>query len=468
MDDKRNSLLTIGLVCAVLLVLGVADLWNSDRVYSEAENRVLASRPAFSWESLFTGEYGDAYEKYMSDQFVGRDKWVGLKTRADIRFRKKEINGVYLGADHYLIGVNDPGEYTEQMENSRVASLTKLVNHWDAKVMLVPTADNILTDKLPAFAPYYDEERLLTKVRNSIGEEHYIDVYHALQEHAQEPIYYRTDHHWTSLGAYYGFLAWADSVGRFPYPYDVNGMKTVSENFQGTLQSRINVDWTKDSIQYFPETEKKAVSVTYDFADTADSLYAPDYLDTKNQYGFFLNDNHAFIEIHTGYNPGKTLFVIKDSYANSLIPLLTAHYENIYVVDLRYFNGKLFQLMEQYEPEQGMDVLVLYDCIHFLEILSIIKEAYYGLFGHSPEYHCGTAEVPFQFSKKIRTELSYRHDGSGPDYFFCGDHEGGLRAGDRAGHRYHDPVSCGARGQRGGRGDRQGTDPYSGRDITGL
>lgn len=367
MDDKRNSLLTIGLVCAVLLVLGVADLWNSDRVYSEAENRVLASRPAFSWESLFTGEYGDAYEKYMSDQFVGRDKWVGLKTRADIRFRKKEINGVYLGADHYLIGVNDPGEYTEQMENSRVASLTKLVNHWDAKVMLVPTADNILTDKLPAFAPYYDEERLLMKVQDSIGEDHYIDVYHALQEHAQEPIYYRTDHHWTSLGAYYGFLVWADSVGRFPYPYDVNGMKTVSENFQGTLQSRINVDWTKDSIQYFPETEKKAVSVTYDFADTADSLYAPDYLDTKNQYGFFLNDNHAFIEIHTGYNPGKTLFVIKDSYANSLIPLLTAHYENIYVVDLRYFNGKLFQLMEQYEPEQGMDVLVLYDCIHFLE-----------------------------------------------------------------------------------------------------
>lgn len=81
-----------------------------------------------------------------------------------------------------------------------MASLTKLVNHWDAKVMLVPTADNILTDKLPAFAPYYDEERLLMKVQDSIGEDHYIDVYHALQEHAQEPIYYRTDHHWTSLG----------------------------------------------------------------------------------------------------------------------------------------------------------------------------------------------------------------------------------------------------------------------------
>lgn len=367
MDDKRNSLLTVGLICAVLLVLGIADLCNDDRLYSETENRALASRPVFSWEELFSGEYGDDYEEYITDQFVGRDKWIGLKTRADILFQKKEINGVYLGTDHYLIGVNDPDKYTEQMENGRIASLKKLVNRWDAKVMLVPTADNILTQKLPDFAPYYQEDRLLEKVREAVGEEHYVDVYHALQEHAEEPIYYRTDHHWTSLGAYYGFMAWAQSVDRYPFPYNTAGMETVSDDFQGTLQSRINLDWTKDSIQYFPETEKKAVSVTYDFEDTSDSLYAPDYLDTKNQYGFFLNDNHAFIEIHTGYNPGKTLFVIKDSYANSMIPLLTTHYETIYVVDLRYFNGKLFQFMEQYEPEQGMDVLVLYDCIHFLE-----------------------------------------------------------------------------------------------------
>ena len=93
MDEKRNALLTVGLVCAVLFVLGVADLCNSDRVYSESENRVLASRPVFSWESLLSGKYGDAYEEYMSDQFTGRDKWVGIKTRADILFRKKEVNG---------------------------------------------------------------------------------------------------------------------------------------------------------------------------------------------------------------------------------------------------------------------------------------------------------------------------------------------------------------------------------------
>ena len=145
-----------------------------------------------------------------------------------------------------------------------MASLTKLVNHWDAKVMLVPTADNILTDKLPAFA--LREERLLTKVRNSIGEEHYRCVSRLCRSMHGSPSIIARGSSLDQSGAYYGFLAWADSVGRFPYPYDVNGMKTVSENFQGTLQSRINVDWTKDSIQYFPETEKKAVSVTYDFA----------------------------------------------------------------------------------------------------------------------------------------------------------------------------------------------------------
>lgn len=88
-DDKRNALLTVGLICAVLFILGIADLCNSDRIYSETENRVLASRPTFSWESLLSGEYGDDYEEYMSDQFVGRDKWVGIKTARIFCFRKR-------------------------------------------------------------------------------------------------------------------------------------------------------------------------------------------------------------------------------------------------------------------------------------------------------------------------------------------------------------------------------------------
>ena len=179
MDDKRNALLTVGLICAVLFVLGIADLCNSDRIYSETENRVLASRPTFSWESLLSGEYGDDYEEYMSDQFVGRDKWVGIKTLADILFQKKEINGVYLGADRYLIGVNDPEKYTEQMEDSRIASLKKLVNRWDAKVMLVPTADNILTDnsKVPKHGSGVGVINVHSRIQLMFGEQYGLEIY---------------------------------------------------------------------------------------------------------------------------------------------------------------------------------------------------------------------------------------------------------------------------------------------------
>ncbi len=367
MDEKKNAIFTFGIIGAIILVFTVVDFFNAPRKFSDTENRILAAKPEFSREELFYGEYTSDYEEYVTDQFVSRDKWIGIKTETDIALQKKEINGVYLGEDGYLIEMHDPADYPAELETEKLASLKKLVERWDAKVMLVPTADNILKDKMPSHGIYYEEAAFLERVKDEVGEESYIDVYSALQEHAKEEIYYKTDHHWTSLGAYYGFQAWADAVNRFSYPYSVAGMQAVSENFEGTLHSRINIEVEQDVIHYFPETELRPVQVIYDLQKKTDSLYEKSHLDTKNQYGFFLDDNHAFIEIDTGYKNGRTLFVIKDSYANCMIPLLTAHYEKIYVMDLRYFNGKLFDFMEQYEPESGMDVLVLYNCIHFLE-----------------------------------------------------------------------------------------------------
>jgi len=367
MNEKKNALLTVGMISAIILIFMVADLVSGNRIFSEAENRVLASKPDFSKDELFFGSYTEDYEEYVTDQFVGRDKWITIKTQTDILLQKKDINGVYLGKEGYLIEKHSPDAYSDELETERIVALNKLLERWDAKVMLVPTADNILSDKLPDYAIYYDQKTFLDKVRNEIGEENYIDVYGVLQEHKDEEIYYRTDHHWTSLGAYYGYKAWVDAMDRFFYPYKAEKMITVSEDFLGTLHSRINIAVKPDSIKRFLETELRPLTVTYDFAETANTLYEESYLDTKNKYGYFLNDNHAFVEIHTPYNKGKSIFIIKDSYANTMIPLLTRYYENIYVLDLRYYNGKLFEIMEQYEPENGMDVLVLYNCVHFLE-----------------------------------------------------------------------------------------------------
>ncbi|MCM1541065.1 MAG: DHHW family protein [Blautia sp.] len=372
MEEKKNAFFTSAVIAAIILIFTVADLCRGDRLYSETENRILAARPAVSRENILSGKYAEDYEAYVTDQFVSRDKWIGIKTRMDILLQKKEINGVYLGADGYLIEQHLPEDYSGILAAKRMVLLQNLIDQWDAVVMLAPTADNILTDKMPANAPYYDQAAFLERVAAQVGEGHYVDVYGSLKAHMDEEIYYRSDHHWTSLGAYYGYLAWAEAGGEEPYAYRTNAMTAVSGDFLGTLHSKTNLEREGDVIRYFEGTEKRPVTVTYDFDRVTDTFYETSYLDTKNQYGFFLDDNHAFIQIDTSYRNGKTLFVIKDSYANSMIPLLTPHYERIYVVDPRYYNGRLSTLMKQMEPEGGMDVLVLYNCIHFLEEFSYL------------------------------------------------------------------------------------------------
>ncbi len=376
MSEKENALLTIGILCVIIGFLAVADLWTGDRVFSETENRILASKPEFSREKMLNGSYAEEYEAYVTDQFVGRDKWIGIKTRTDILLQKETINGVYLGKDGYLIEQHKPEDYLQELIAKRLQLLKKFVNKWDAKVMLVPTADNILTDKLPAHAISFDQRSFLKQVEETVGNRRYVDVYSTLERHAPEDIYYRTDHHWTSLGAYYGYHSWTTAMKKLPFYYAPNKMETVTDDFLGTLHSKINFDREPDIIQIFPETNRQAVSVTYDFQKQADSYYEESHLNTKNKYGYFLDDNHGFVEIQTGYQRADSLFVIKDSYANCLIPLLAPHYKTIYMVDLRYFNGRLFPFMEQYvQNEQGeydtevgkTDVLILYNCIHFLE-----------------------------------------------------------------------------------------------------
>lgn len=373
MDEKRSAVITIIILSSIILIFTLGDLIQKDRIYSEMENRVLAARPEFSAQALFDGTFTEKVETYLSDQFVGREKWIAIKTRMDLLLQKKEINGVYLGRDGYLIEQHLPQDYSLVQETKKISLLEKLVERWDAQVMLIPTADNILRGKMPAYAPYYDEARFLEQVESGIGSEHYIDVYSVLRSHADEEIYYRTDHHWTTLGAYYGYLAWKEAEGRTGEDYGPEEMETVTDSFLGTLYSKVNLKVRPDTISYFPRTAERPMKVIYDLKEEKDSCYEESYLDTKNKYGFFLDDNHAFIEIDTDYHNGRSLFVIKDSYANCFVPLLIPYYEKIYVMDLRFFNGRLFGFMEGYESEGKMDVLVLYNCIHFLEEFAYVE-----------------------------------------------------------------------------------------------
>lgn len=404
---KVSAVITILLLGGLILGLSVADFFTQDRLYSEYENRMLAQKPEFSTEALFSGSFTEDYENYITDQFTGRDNWIFIKTMTDVALGKKEVKGVYLAKDGTLIQKHAPEDIDEEEVEKKLALLKELFNWQEDRedigsfyVMTIPTADNILTEKLPDYAPVYSQADFIRQVKETVGEAHVIDVQETLNAHKEEKIYYGTDHHWTTLGAYYGYREWAAALGVEPVTYEV---ETVSTNFLGTMHSQARIPVEPDTIEaYMPQvlhgdaggadtatTDGAAgnlvagnagmqtevvngMQVYYDLSEEShNTLYEPKYLDTKNQYGYFLDDNHPFIQINTGATAkeaqGKTLFILKDSYANCFVPFLTEHYETIYVMDLRYFRGKLFPFMEEYATGGNMDILVLYNVIHFIE-----------------------------------------------------------------------------------------------------
>lgn len=366
--DKRNAWRNVLLYSAIILAFCVADLLQTDVFYSVAENRILASKPRFTMQNLLSGEFEADYIEYVDDQFVSRDNWIVLRTYMDMALQKKEMNGIYLAKDDYLIEQHLSEDYSQETIDEKVGLLQNLVKAYpQTMVMLAPTADNILIDKLPMKAPYYDQSVLLEQVKSTIGETRVVDVFDALKEHSEEDIYYRTDHRWTTLGAYYAYLEWAKVKGVSPARYPLSSLQTVTEEFRGTLQPKVNFTVDGEAIQMFPQTLILPIKVTYDFSKETDSLYEENYLEGSNQYGFFLDGSHGMVEIETTAPVNKQLFIIKDSYANSMIPLFINHYKKIYVLDLQYLNGSLFDLMQSYDERGNMDVLVLYNCIEFLE-----------------------------------------------------------------------------------------------------
>lgn len=375
MREKTASRITISLAVCMLLGLTAADMLAPDRKFSQTENRILASRPEFGLEELFAGDFTADYETYVTDQFVARDRWIGLKTRVDIALGKKDVGGVYLAKDGSLIQRHPAAEIGEERIEQKLERLQDLTGHCletagigQVKVMLVPTADNIRTDKLPDYADYFDQAPFLRRAAERVGERCYVDVFSVMQAHADEYIYYRTDHHWTTQGAYYAYEAWAADMGLEPVAFSGDARRQVTEEFLGTLHSKVNLPIEPDSIEaYWPDGK---VQVFYDLSEEArPSLYEEKYLETKNKYGFFLDDNHGFVRIETGVENGRTLFVIKDSYANCFVPFAAQHYETVCIVDLRYCNISLYGLIDRQlqEGNGDMDVLILYNVIHFLD-----------------------------------------------------------------------------------------------------
>jgi len=347
----------------LLYVLSIADLFSPVYKTSELENRDLATFPKFSMKLLFNNEYTPKIEDFTEDHFIKRDAWISLKSISESVLGKKENNGVVYGEDGYMFTKFVTTNYS-QLEKNVIAVKEFIERHSDrnVKLLLAPTAPGVMTDKVLESSPVIDTEYILGYVNSKIDSEYLVDVKAELSQHTDEYIYYRTDHHWTTLGAYYGYCEYMKALGRQPQNLDSFVFNDV-ENFLGTHYSKAKSYNVQADVLSYIESDAQI-----DIGGQVNSIYEKEKLDVRDKYAMFLRGNPGMATIK-GNGTGR-IMIIKDSYANCFVPFMVDSYEQIDVYDMRYITMGLDRLIE----EAGYDeILFLYNCETFLSDKDLMK-----------------------------------------------------------------------------------------------
>ena len=336
----------------------IANLVVPDREMSEQENKSLQQLPKFSFEALFDKTFTKEFETYTTDQFVLRDEWITLKAASELALGKEENNDVSYGKDQTLIEAFEEPDRSSSDKN--VGYLNQLVANTDAEVYfaLIPGKSEIWADRLPARTPN-DSQADYIEYCYGLSEANNVDILGAMREHADEYIYYRTDHHWTSLGAYYGYSAIGKAMDiAVPALESYTGRRVVSDSFCGTTWSSSGFSWVKpDSIEIFVDAPEGLKITSYPEGSPVEGqLYDESKLAVKDKYSMFMGGNCPLHEIVTG-SDGPSLLIIRDSYTDSLIPFLLEDFSEIHVVDLRYYRLSIADYIAEHDFD---NVLVAY------------------------------------------------------------------------------------------------------------
>ena len=375
-SGRRAGVPLLAASALLLLGLAIANLVWPKRDMIELENRKAAQFPAFSVEALLDGRWQSGFARWMQDQFLLRDAWINTQRAADeIVFQKAEEGGILLGKDQWmftkLFTIDDA---TRQQTAKNVQAVAEFAARYPGKVtfLLAPSASVIYPEALPAGAPMADENALLDDIFAQVGESAaVIDLREPFTARRDEYLYFKTDHHWTTNGAYRAYEQFCALKGLTPFDRDVHEAVTV-EDFQGTHYSATRL-WNvkNDTITYYPLPNQMTIYNITGEAQyepmTTENLINTDKFATRDKYAAFLDGNNGYSVIE-GDGEGSIL-VVKDSYANSFIPYLTANYEKIGVVDFRNFKYGLDSTIER----EGYDeVLILYNFQTFIADTDLI------------------------------------------------------------------------------------------------
>ncbi len=373
MTTHKSGRAVLLLFAGFLGALFLLNLALPDRSFSERENRYLQTRPAFSLKSLFSGQFTSDYETYCSDQFVLRDAWTTLKARCELLSGKKENNGIFLcDGDRLIEPFAAPSDAVLDAQTAAVNTYAEKTG-LPVTLGLIPGASEIYAALLPDGVPN-DSQRDVIHAAYQSAETATADLDGVLASHAGEYIYYRTDHHWTTLGAYYGYTALCRVWEIAPHPLSAYDRETVSGRFYGTTYSSSGFSWVQpDSMERFVAAPAGLQVERYDGQTPVECfLYNEDRLAGKDKYTYFLGGNTPLLVIRGGTEGLPSLLIIRDSYSDCLAPFLLEYFSEIHLLDLRYYLGSA----ADYAAENHIDrVLILYSVGNFCTDTNIQKLA---------------------------------------------------------------------------------------------
>lgn len=357
----------------ILVWFGLQSFVKPQKSYSEQENRYLEQYPSWSMEDFMEGEFQDKLETAMSDQFLGREKWMSFSTSVEKLAGYREIADIYIGKDGYYFAKKTQDMTDQKQYNKNLHYVEYLGTQMTGKtsLLLVPSPASVLPEKLPELASYYDADGMYQTAKTIVKSAVVIDTRKALKKaKKKEQVYYKTDHHWTLWGAYTAYRSFCQSVQIQAKSYSYFAPKKVTEEFYGTMYSKVlDKKAAPDTIyaaQNLPEV------TTESDGQKGQGVYDVPKLKQKDKYAYFFGGNFGKVRIKTG-NGNKKLLVVKDSYANSFVPFLLEDYDEIVMIDLRYYRDSVKELLQE---EVFDEALVLYEMSNFAEESSLYRLVY--------------------------------------------------------------------------------------------
>ena len=333
------------------------------RDFSENEKRVLAAFPEASPEAVFDGSFERGFEAWLTDHVPFRDALVGLHARYELLSGRNGLSGVILGSGDRLFAAPEalnPEDISRKC--ARVNAFAKGAG-LPTSVLLIPESGYIQSDALPALHAEYKDAELRALVTENLDPEiDFIWPEAALRSPSDGPLYYRTDHHLTSLGAREAWRLYAGSIGLECLDAEDYDIETVS-GFYGSMYAKSAL-WSvsPDDVQIYHSRAHSAIKVSFDDREPSDSLFFPDHLRSMDKYPVFLDGNHGLTVIETD-QPGENLLMVRDSFGHCFATFAADGFARIVLVDLRYYRRPVSDLIESNDIDR---VLFLYGADTFM------------------------------------------------------------------------------------------------------